>query len=124
MTILLTDKFLYCKKIRHEEWDRRRQLSTELKVLRPLAQRVLFIESQLQEKGALANSLSAQQSEAMSPRARLQGQLLELATTNGKIGMQLPLVDELRTFLNLKNLKEMELSIPQKSQLILPPEFC
>lgn len=32
--------------------------------------------------------------------------------------------NQLRTFLNLKNLKEMELSIPQKSQLILPPEFC
>ena len=108
------------QKIRHEEWDRRRQLSTELKVLRPLAQRVLFIESQLQEKGALANSLSAQQSEAMSPRARLQGQLLELATTNGKIGMQLPLVDELRTFLNLKNLKEMELSIPKNLSLYSP----
>ena len=92
------------QKALHEEQDRRRQLSAELEVLRPVAQRVPLIESQLLDKSKLADSLRTQFTEAAARidelQNRLQHQQLELATADGKIAMQQSLVEELRTFLN------------------------
>lgn len=92
------------QKALHDEQDRRRQLSAELEALRPIAQRIPLIESQLQDKSKLTDSLRTQFTEAVSKieelQNRLQNQQLELATADGKIAMQQSLVEELRTFLH------------------------
>lgn len=96
--ISLAQKALY------DEQGRRRQLSAELEVLRPVAQRVPLIESQLQDKSKQADSLHTQFTKAVSRieelQDRIQHQQLELATADGKIAMQQSLVEELRTFLH------------------------
>jgi len=88
----------------HEEQDHRRQLSTELEALRPMAQRVPLLESQLLDKSKQADSLRTQFTEATfhieELQNRLQHQQLELATADGKIAMQQSLVEELKTFLH------------------------
>lgn len=92
------------QKTLHDEQDRRRQLSAELEVLRPVAQRIPILESQLLDKSKQADSFRTQFTEAVSKieelQSRLQHQQLELATADGKIAMQMSLVQELRTFLH------------------------
>lgn len=105
------------QKALHNEQDRRRQLSAELEVLRPVAQWVPFIESKLQDKSKQADSLRTQFTEAVlrieELQDRLQHQQLELATVDGKIAMQLTSVEELKTFLSQRN--DTEPSIAKKS---------
>lgn len=92
------------QKALHDEQNRRRQLLVELDALRPVAQRVPLIESQLLDKSKQVDSLRTQFTEAVSRVEELQNQLqhqqLELATADGKIAMQQSLVEELRTFLH------------------------
>ncbi|MBR7780328.1 hypothetical protein [Undibacterium rugosum] len=99
------------QKALHEEQDRRRQLSTELEGLRPVAQRIPLIESQLLDKSKQADRLHTQFTEAVSRieelQDRLQHQQLELATADGKIAMQQSLVEELRTFLHQSTTVDM-----------------